>query len=159
MAERSFAKEVETLRLGEGDEFHGEGILAVTKALLQSGVAYVGGYLMLHFLGGLRRWRRSTLRFQEENARIEDWLGRIEETATGSYALAVELAKAQRLVKGYGDTHERGWRNFSTLLKQLQLLAARSDGAVLMARLVDAALADEDGVALGREVKSLAGAR
>ena len=44
MAERSFAKEVQTLRLGEGDEFHGEGILAVTKALLQSGVAYVGGY-------------------------------------------------------------------------------------------------------------------
>jgi indolepyruvate ferredoxin oxidoreductase alpha subunit len=44
MAERSFAKEVESLRLGEGGEFHGEGILAVTKALLQSGVAYVGGY-------------------------------------------------------------------------------------------------------------------
>jgi indolepyruvate ferredoxin oxidoreductase alpha subunit len=44
MAERSFAREVQTLRLGEGDEFHGEGILAVTKALLQSGVAYVGGY-------------------------------------------------------------------------------------------------------------------
>ena len=44
MAERSFAKEVELLRLGEGAEFRGEGILAVTKALLQSGVAYVGGY-------------------------------------------------------------------------------------------------------------------
>src|SRR6202023_3055125 len=44
MAERSFAKEVQTLRLGEGEEFHGEGILAVTKALLQSGVACVGGY-------------------------------------------------------------------------------------------------------------------
>lgn len=44
MAERSFAKEVETLRLGAGETFHGEGILAVTKALLQSGVAYVGGY-------------------------------------------------------------------------------------------------------------------
>src|SRR5580658_8631026 len=44
MAERSFASEVKTLRLGEGEEFQGEGILAVTKALLQSGVAYVGGY-------------------------------------------------------------------------------------------------------------------
>ncbi|MCC6611048.1 MAG: indolepyruvate ferredoxin oxidoreductase subunit alpha, partial [Burkholderiales bacterium] len=42
--ERSFEKEVELLRLGEGAIFHGEGILAVTKALLQSGVAYVGGY-------------------------------------------------------------------------------------------------------------------
>jgi indolepyruvate ferredoxin oxidoreductase, alpha subunit len=44
MAERSFAREVEDLRLGDGDEFRGEGILAITKALLQSGVSYVGGY-------------------------------------------------------------------------------------------------------------------
>ena len=42
--ERSFKKEVQSLRLGEGQTFHGEGILAVTKALLQSGVSYVGGY-------------------------------------------------------------------------------------------------------------------
>jgi indolepyruvate ferredoxin oxidoreductase alpha subunit len=42
--ERSFKAEVAKLRLGEGETFHGEGILAVTKALLQSGVAYVGGY-------------------------------------------------------------------------------------------------------------------
>ncbi len=44
MVERSFKKEVQKLRLGAGDEFGGEGILAITKALLQSGVAYVGGY-------------------------------------------------------------------------------------------------------------------
>ncbi len=44
MAERSFAKEVEKLRLGAGEEFAGEGILAITKALLQCGVGYVGGY-------------------------------------------------------------------------------------------------------------------
>ena len=44
MAERSFVKEVQSLRLGDGEEFAGEAILAVTKALLQSGVAYVGGY-------------------------------------------------------------------------------------------------------------------
>ena len=42
--ERSFRKEVEALRLGAGETFRGEGILAVTKALLQSGVSYVGGY-------------------------------------------------------------------------------------------------------------------
>jgi indolepyruvate ferredoxin oxidoreductase alpha subunit len=42
--ERSFKKEVEALRLGDGETFRGEGILAVTKALLQSGVSYVGGY-------------------------------------------------------------------------------------------------------------------
>src|SRR5438093_9870084 len=42
--ERSFKKEVQALTLGEGETFRGEGILAVTKALLQSGVSYVGGY-------------------------------------------------------------------------------------------------------------------
>src|SRR5262245_25236425 len=44
MAERSFKQEVAKLRLGAGEEFRGEGILAVTKALLQSGVSYVSGY-------------------------------------------------------------------------------------------------------------------
>lgn len=44
MAERSFAREVEHLRLGKGEEFRGEGILAITKGLLQAGVSYVGGY-------------------------------------------------------------------------------------------------------------------
>lgn len=44
MAERSFVEEVKKLRLGEGEVFSGEGILAVTKALLESGVSYVAGY-------------------------------------------------------------------------------------------------------------------
>ncbi len=42
--EKSFKSEIELLRLGQGQTFHGEGILAITKALLQSGVSYVGGY-------------------------------------------------------------------------------------------------------------------
>lgn len=44
MAERSFVSEIEDLRKGEGDVFTGEGILAITKALLECGVGYVGGY-------------------------------------------------------------------------------------------------------------------
>ena len=51
--ERSFKKEVQALKLGDGDTFRGEGILAVTKALLQSGISYVGGYQgapVSHFL-------------------------------------------------------------------------------------------------------------
>ncbi len=42
--EVSFSQEIKSLALGQGDTFHGEGILAITKGLLQSGVAYVGGY-------------------------------------------------------------------------------------------------------------------
>lgn len=44
MAERSFKQEVQLLRLGADDEFRVEGILAITKALLECGVGYVGGY-------------------------------------------------------------------------------------------------------------------
>lgn len=44
MAERSFKKEVQQLRIPAGEEFRGEGILAITKGLLQAGVGYVGGY-------------------------------------------------------------------------------------------------------------------
>jgi indolepyruvate ferredoxin oxidoreductase, beta subunit len=115
----------------------------------------VTGFLMLHVLGGLKRWRRGSLRFHEENERIEKWLGRIESLAATNHALAVELARAQRLVKGYGDTHERGWRNFSALVDKLDALAPRPDGAAVFARLQAAALADEEGKALARELDSV----
>jgi indolepyruvate ferredoxin oxidoreductase beta subunit len=112
----------------------------------------VSGFLLLRALAGLRRWRRATWRFRQENARIEAWLAAIERHAATRYALAVEFARSQRLVKGYGETHERGWRNFSALTQQLELLASRADGAVLLSRLQEAALADEEGTALAREI-------
>jgi indolepyruvate ferredoxin oxidoreductase, beta subunit len=115
----------------------------------------VAGFLLLHALGGLKRWRRGTLRYVEENGRIEAWLGRIERLAPAHYDLAVELARAQRLIKGYGETHERGWRSFTALFSHLESLAARADGAAVLARLHEAALADEDGAALAKELDGL----
>jgi indolepyruvate ferredoxin oxidoreductase beta subunit len=115
----------------------------------------VWGFLMLYALGGMKRWRRGSLRFVQENARIEQWLARIEDLAARNYGLAVELARAQRLVKGYGETHERGWRSFTALVAQLDALVARPDGAVVLARLQTAALADEEGAALAKELTAL----
>jgi indolepyruvate ferredoxin oxidoreductase beta subunit len=115
------------------------------------------GFSLLYVLAGLKRWRRKTLRFHEENARIEIWLAKIESIAKDNYLVAVQLAKAQRLVKGYGETHERGWRNFTTLLGQVEVLAGRSDGGAVMARLIEAALADEEGNTLRREIAALGG--
>jgi indolepyruvate ferredoxin oxidoreductase beta subunit len=113
------------------------------------------GFLMLHVLGGLKRWRRGTLRYHEENERIEQWLQRITALAGTNYGLAVELARAQRLVKGYGETHERGWKNFTALVASLDELAPRADGAEVLARLQAAALADEEGKALARELAEI----
>jgi indolepyruvate ferredoxin oxidoreductase beta subunit len=115
----------------------------------------VSGFLFLHMLGGLRRRRRGTLRYHEENERIEQWLRHIEGLAATNYPLAVELAKAQRLVKGYGETHERGWKSFSALVAKLDELAPRADGAAVFARLQGAALADEEGKALARELAEI----
>jgi indolepyruvate ferredoxin oxidoreductase beta subunit len=112
----------------------------------------ISGFLFLHLLGGMKRWRRGTLRYQEENARIEDWLARIERLAARDRALAIELARAQRLIKGYGETHERGWRNYTRILEKLDTLAARSDGAAVLARLQEAALADEEGKMLAAQL-------
>jgi indolepyruvate ferredoxin oxidoreductase, beta subunit len=113
------------------------------------------GFLLLYLLGGAKRWRRGTLRFQEESARIEAWLAKIASVAADNYLVAVQLANAQRLVKGYGETHERGWRNFTVLFAQVDSLAARSDGGSVLARLIDAALADEEGIRLRSEIAAL----
>lgn len=115
----------------------------------------LSGFLLLYVLGGLRRWRLGTLRFQEEDMRIDGWLARIERVAGDNYLVAVELAKAQRLVKGYGETHERGWRNFCALLERVDVLATRSDGGAVLARLTEAALADEEGAGLRKELAAL----
>ena len=114
------------------------------------------GFLALHVLSGFKRWRGARLRFHEEDGRIEAWLARITQLAPRHYALAVEFARAQRLIKGYGETHERGWRNFQALAGQLEFLEMRSDGAVLLAGLTAAALADEAGQALDVELARLA---
>ena len=115
----------------------------------------LSGFLLLRAVAGLRRFRRGTLRFSEEDMRIEGWLDAIALHAAAHYALAVELARAQRLIKGYGETHERGWRNFCALVAQLERLGERADGGPLLARLAEAALADEEGTQLALEIAAL----
>ncbi|GAA5232232.1 indolepyruvate oxidoreductase subunit beta family protein [Verticiella sediminum] len=107
----------------------------------------LGGFLQLRLVAGLRRWRLGTLRHQHENARIEDWLARIEATARTHPALATEIARCQRLVKGYGDTHARGLANYTTLMAALERAGASLAPATLR-ELREAALADEQGKAL-----------
>jgi indolepyruvate ferredoxin oxidoreductase beta subunit len=108
----------------------------------------IGGFLLLYTLAGLRRWRRGSLRFAVENARIEAWLQAVHEAARSEPALAVEIVRCQHLVKGYSDTHERGLRSFERVLAALPRLAGRADAAPALARLREAALADEHGKAL-----------
>ncbi|MGE0581337.1 MAG: indolepyruvate oxidoreductase subunit beta family protein [Steroidobacteraceae bacterium] len=105
-------------------------------------------FLALRLVAGMRRFRRSTLRYRIETARIEQWLGEIRAFARQDVALALEWARCQRLVKGYGDTFERGLHNLESLRRALAGLPAaqRTPGWLQAGR--DAALADDAGKAL-----------
>ncbi|AKM08473.1 indolepyruvate oxidoreductase subunit beta family protein [Pelagerythrobacter marensis] len=99
-------------------------------------------FLALQALAGWRRWRRGTLRYAIEQARIEDWLALVRAAEPAS---ALELVKCQRLIKGYGDTFERGLRSFGLIVDRYRQGGIDAAG---IARLREAALADEDGKAL-----------
>ncbi|MFS2050430.1 DUF6537 domain-containing protein, partial [Variovorax sp. CT11-76] len=104
------------------------------------------GYLLLFTVAGMGRWRRSTLRYADENRRIEAWLAEIAATAARNTELAIEVAQCQRLVKGYSDTHERGLRNYDTVMAALRRAGDALAPATLR-ELRNAALADEHGCA------------
>ena len=98
----------------------------------------------------MRRWRRHTLRFAVEQAHIEGWLADIR---GANPARAVEIVRCRRLVKGYGDTHERGLANYDRLRQAWRAGAS----AERIAALRTAALADESGDALRAELQRVPG--
>lgn len=113
-------------------------------------------FLVLYFLGGLRGWRRRTLRHAQERAHLEHWLAVTAAQAASNYALAVEILNARRLVKGYSDTHARGLSKFDRVMAAVPPLTNRADGARWMRLLVASALQDEAGTDLDGTLKTIA---
>ncbi|HSE76781.1 MAG TPA: indolepyruvate oxidoreductase subunit beta family protein [Alphaproteobacteria bacterium] len=116
----------------------------------------VFGFAVLRSLAALRSWRRRSSRYIEEQNRIEAWLGEIRRVAAHDRAAALEIAECARLIKGYGDTHRRGWENFR------RIFATLIEGCVPEARLLavarEAALADPEGDTLARTLTELTAA-
>ncbi|MDK3017279.1 indolepyruvate oxidoreductase subunit beta family protein [Pseudodonghicola flavimaris] len=108
----------------------------------------LGNFLMLYVLGGLRGYRRRTLRHKYEQEHLARWLDTVKGAVAGHYAFAVELIRCRRLIKGYSDTHARGLSKFDKVMQAAELVRAREDGADWVARLREAALQDEKGAAL-----------
>ena len=102
----------------------------------------------LWLLGGLRRYRLRTLRHSQEMAHMQAWLDAALAARPGDYALAVEILKCRRLIKGYSDTHARGHSKFSKVIAAIGILETRKDAADWIRRLREAALMDEKGEAL-----------
>jgi indolepyruvate ferredoxin oxidoreductase beta subunit len=113
----------------------------------------VTGYVRLRLLAGLRRWRRGTYRYSEEQASIEAWLEDVKTTLSLSRSLAMETVECARLIKGYGETHRRGSENFKAIRDQV--IAPAMSGAMAVDMASDAvanaraaALSDPEGTRL-----------
>ncbi len=79
----------------------------------------VSGYLTLFLLARLRWWRPRTLRFAEENADIDAWLGTLRVATARDADLALEIAELPRLRKGYGETRTRGVGKYARIMGDL----------------------------------------
>ncbi|MGB3247187.1 MAG: indolepyruvate oxidoreductase subunit beta family protein [Sulfitobacter sp.] len=115
----------------------------------------IRAFLMLHILGGLKRYRLKTRRHAVETAHLENWLSRCLDMRERDYALAVELLRNRRLIKGYSDTHARGLSKFDCVMDAADLLKGREDAAVWMGRLREAALQDPEGTALDGAIETV----
>jgi indolepyruvate ferredoxin oxidoreductase beta subunit len=110
----------------------------------------VRGFLLLYGVASLRRIRRASLRYRHETARISQWLSMIADAAVGDLALALEIAECQRLVKGYGDTHVRGTRNFEKVMDALAVVRGRADAGEILRGLRDAGIGRRRGSSAGQ---------
>jgi len=116
----------------------------------------ITGFLQLYFLASLRPLRRKSSRFHREQQQIDAWLSQITAIAPANYALAVEIAQCPRVLKGYGDTHRLGLRNFDALMAAIPQLRPLPDAAARLKKLREAALADDTGKALTKTLEELA---
>lgn len=112
-------------------------------------------FLVLALLAAYRRKRRSTLRYLREQAQIGSWLSEVSSTAKSEYALALELARCQNVIKGYGETHERSMRKFHSLIAAQKRLRGGPDGALVLNSLRQVAIMDPDETELGRAVAAI----
>ncbi len=114
------------------------------------------GFLLLYFVSSWKFMRRSSYRYALEEKRIAGWIDAIKNACSEDYILACELAGLQRLIKGYGETHERGLRNYHIIMDSYQSLQSGENANQIVIDLKDTALRDEDGEALNKAIASLA---
>ncbi len=119
------------------------------------------GYLLLRALARLRGLRRRGHRFQVEDAAIRRWLDQVTRAAALDADLAREVAECATLIRGYGETHDRGRERFERILERV-VTPGLADGAGLaearhaIAAARGAAEADPEGEALGHLIEARA---
>jgi indolepyruvate ferredoxin oxidoreductase beta subunit len=106
----------------------------------------IGGFVFLSLLARLRRWRRATYRYATQQRHVEGWLKAVQKAVALDYEAAVALAESVQIVRGYGDTYERGLQRFRRTLAAAEEIDGAGRAEALR-RLRTAALADEEGTA------------
>lgn len=119
------------------------------------------GFARLKLLSALKFWRPRTLRFAEEEAWVERWLGLVERALAVDPAAAREVVATAALVRGYAETYKRGLACWTRIMEEVvdpalsgTLPRAHFADAVLQARL--AAVKDPEGEALAKTIAAIA---
>ena len=116
------------------------------------------GFTVLFLLAKLRPIRRRSLRFGVEQERIDAWLTTVVGLAsspTEDQELAYQVCLCQQLIKGYGDTHANGLRNFNEIIGHLPRAVKSPDPGKRIRELRGSALSDENGAALQQDLGKL----
>ncbi|HEX7006279.1 MAG TPA: indolepyruvate oxidoreductase subunit beta family protein [Alphaproteobacteria bacterium] len=117
------------------------------------------GFLLVRMMAALRPFRPWGHRYKAENAQIEAWLDLVRRAAERDRRLGLEVVECARLIKGYGDTHKRGTGNFARITEALIRPAVEEGQPIApeaIKRARDAALADPEGLSLGKVLAELA---
>jgi indolepyruvate ferredoxin oxidoreductase beta subunit len=134
-------------------------VRGIVDAFTQKGrkvkTSSIRGFMLLYMVSSMKPLRSRTLRWADEQARQTEWLAKVVEIAREDYALAVEVAHLIGLVKGYGDTHERGREKYHALMALIPKLRERGNAAAELAGLRKAAMMDESGERLKKALAAI----
>ncbi len=95
----------------------------------------ISGFIILKFLSSFRYIRPVSLRYKEEQKNIDIWINNLILSLNKSISFSEGLADMPQLLKGYGDTWDRGIKKYNkindALIKNKLNHIEEKDGAVL----------------------------
>ena len=118
----------------------------------------VFGFLQLRTLAAMRRLRRMTARFDEEQTLIDRWVAAVTKAGVRDLGLALEIALCGRLIKGYGETHRRAKANFLRIMDTIVAggsFESDAERAAAIRKAREAALADPEGRKLEQSLEAV----
>jgi indolepyruvate ferredoxin oxidoreductase beta subunit len=158
-----FEEVCDTLPAGLGRRMLNSGAMRrLTGPLFRRGInistTKITGFVAMLILSKGKRWRRRSLRFEVQSRLLDEWKSHIRNAIATDYDFALALAESIRIVKGYGDTYERGLTRYKATLSAVTEHDTGNRGE-LVNRLIVAAMQDEKGEAFERTLLEVEGSQ